>query len=295
MKSIIDTQGARATTFEETLRAADLNWEPLEDGIKGIETGVEMPRMKILYRSDTKQPLGVVGEGYEPSNPATFLKQQYELAQSLGGSVTRAGFTSFPKARAFSFVKLEDWTLPKSLIKKGDVMSIYLYSTDGWSGDAIKSRLYIERLACLNGAVSRQVAGDFWNSHAKGMAERNPLRVEEYKKSIKATTDVMKDQFVRLLGTKMTPLEMEAFLENLLPGESTRTENRRKELLALFFKPETGNLGQTRWDAYNAVTEYVTHVRSSREGEHTVVEASRFFNVTEKDTLRSEAMKLLLN
>lgn len=61
------------------------------------------------------------------------------------------------------------------------------------------------------------------------------------------------------------------------------------------FKTGEGNEGKTRWDAYNAVTEYVTHYRTYRETEATSVEVNRFVGVLETDTMSRTALNLLLN
>jgi hypothetical protein len=295
MKSIMELQGVEATTFDKTLEVAGLKWEPLVDEVSGFATHIVMPRKKLLYRSDNKKALGVVGEDYEPSQPAAFLKTQFELAEAVGGEVARAGFCE-TRSRAFAFVKLgSEWKLPKSALRRGDPMQVYLYSTDGWDGGTpSRSRLYVERLVCSNGMVSREISADFWLSHKEGKAARELPRWEEFKKGVKVTVEDLKKQFVQLADQRMNEVEMKAFLAKLLPGDSSRVEHRRDDLLKLFSKKETGNLGQTRWDAYNAVTEYVTHERTYRKGMATV-EENRFFGVLETDTMRAQAMRILLN
>jgi hypothetical protein len=295
--SIIESQGVKALpTLEATLEAASLNWNVLTDDVAGVGSGIVMPRTKLLYRSDTRKALGVVGVDYEPSDPRTFLKRQFEMASAMGGEVAQAGFCDL-KSRAFCFVRLgEEWKLPKSALKKGDTVQSYLYSTDGWDGGTpSRSRLYVERLTCLNGMVSSEVQSNYWVSHGKGKEEREQVRWEDFQEGVKTQVDGIKTQFIALADQRMSEFEMMAFLENLLPGESTRTENRREALLALFSKKDSGNLGQSRWDAYNAVTEYITHERGHKEMATSSAEENRFFSVLEKDTLRAQAMKLLLN
>jgi hypothetical protein len=298
MKSIIQSQGAKALpTLEATLEAAGLNWKVLTDDVAGVGSGIVMPRTKLLYRSDTRRALGVVGIDYEPSDPHTFLSRQFEMAAAMGGSVAQAGFCEV-KSKAFCFVRLgEEWKLPKSSLKKGDPVQTYLYSTDGWDGGTpSRSRLYVERLRCLNGMTSTEVHSHYWVSHGKGKETRELPRWEEFQEGVTVQIKGIQAQFIALADATMTEFEMLAFLENLLPGESTRTENRRAALFKLFSKEETGNLGQTRWDAYNAVTEYVTHERGHKEmGATSSAEENRFYSVLEKDTLRAQAMKLLLN
>src|SRR5438105_4312316 len=67
--SVIESKGARATTLAETLKNADLAFEVREDKVRGETSGLIMPRKKMLYRSDTNEALGIVGEDYCATAP----------------------------------------------------------------------------------------------------------------------------------------------------------------------------------------------------------------------------------
>lgn len=71
----------------------------------------------------------------------------------------------------------------------------------------------------------------------------------------------------RLIEKEVTSSYVEGFLEALIPSsaeeESTRTLNRRAEIENLF-RNGAGNHGKTRWDLFNAVTEYVDHYQGGR-------------------------------
>ena len=85
----------------------------------------------------------------------------------------------------------------------------------------------------------------------------------------------MEIQFNKMLEAEMTKLEAEKFIEKLIPardedGEiklSKVLENQRADILNLFSNgigiKGTDNVN-TRWAAYNAVTEYVDHHRATR-------------------------------
>jgi hypothetical protein len=66
---------------------------------------------------------------------------------------------------------------------------------------------------------------------------------------------------------------VEGFIGTLMPAEkkddgsvAKRTESRRTLLTDLFSNGQ-GNNGRTKWDLYNAVTEYVDHHSAGRIGE----------------------------
>jgi len=290
--TIINTQGVQATNFTDTLKAASLDWEPLSDGVSGTDTAIVMPRRKLLYRSDDHQALGIVGKEYAPSNPREFLQTQYEFAEFIKGEVIRAGFIP-DRSRAFAFIRLkEDLKLPREIRAKGDPTSVYIYSTDGWDGGTPRrSRLYLERLVCANGMTSKEIKPDLWVSHTKGSAERYDKQWKTFLAEVCTNVETIRNQFITLAQARMSEADAKAFLEKLMPGESTITSKRREVVLNLF-KTGVGNEGTSRWDAFNAVTEYVTHHRSYR-GEEGAETTNRFLGVLETDTLRNQAMALL--
>jgi hypothetical protein len=65
-----------------------------------------------------------------------------------------------------------------------------------------------------------------------------------------------------LAEQQVTHSYVEGFVNALMPATkdevSTRTENRRNQITNLFQNGK-GNNGETKWDLFNAVTEYVDH------------------------------------
>jgi hypothetical protein len=82
-----------------------------------------------------------------------------------------------------------------------------------------------------------------------------------------------------LAEQQVTKTYVEGFVNALMPATkeevSTRTENRRNQITSLF-STGRGNNGETKWDLFNAVTEYVDHHSNGR--------------VTESRMDRSEAL-----
>ena len=291
--SVLSTMGVEASQFEDTLKAGDLDWSPLADKVAGLDTGVEMPRKTLLYRSDTKAPLGIVGDHYSATTPREFLRSQYEFAEFVKGRVARAGFIG-DRSRAFALIEIEKINLPREIRQKGDPVSVFIYSTDGWDGGTPqKSRLYLERLSCANGMTSRVISSSLWNSHTKDREERYERKWKVFLNEVQKTAGEIREEFITLAKTRMTGEQMQDFLKTLLPGESTLTEKKRGSMLNLFSAGE-GNEGASRWDALNAVTEYVTHHRTYRDTDVSDRAVNRFLGVLETDTLRDRAMELLL-
>jgi hypothetical protein len=292
LQSVIESVGAAAGAFTATLERSRLNFKVVEEDVMS-SSGVKLPRMKMLLRDDDKTPLGVVGRNYSPTDPVEFLQSQFELAEQIGGKVTRAGFIP-DRNRAFAFIRTEqDIVLPRNLRKAGDPVGVYVYSIDGWDGGTPrKSRLYLERLVCANGMVSRQLQSSLWVSHTKNRQTRYEARAKDFIATTKTAIGEFTDRFVALAKQRMDQDALNAFLAQLFPGEGQRVEDRRQKVAELF-RSGAGNEGRTRYDAFNAVTQYVTHDRDYRATDRTEVNVNRFLGVVEKNRINGQALELL--
>lgn len=294
LHSIIETVGVEATTdIKQTSREADLDWEVLEAPVV-LPNGDTFPRKKLLLRSDNGAPLGIVGENYTPSTPRQFLERQYELAGELGGKVVRAGF--LPRSsRVFSVISFkEDLRIKSPDAKVGDVIRAFVYTTDGWDGATpIQSRLYLERLVCLNGMTSQKLHSSIWVSHTRNVSLRWDYRVEEFKRKVQEGITFLSDRLNRLAETPMTVDEARGFFDALLPGDHPHRKKVRENLLNLF-QNGIGNQGRTRYDALNAITEYETHHLRFRVPP-AQLEEHRFLRVLGDNPLRERAYDALLN
>jgi len=112
-----------------------------------------------------------------------------------------------------------------------------------------------------------------------------------------------------LAEQQVTKTYAQGFVNALIPSAkdevATRTENRRGAITNLFYNGR-GNNGETKWDLYNAVTEYVDHHSSGRvtgtrlersEAMADIESESRFERsiLGSGATLKQKAMDLLLN
>ena len=289
--SVLNTHGISALPdFDATLKAADLDWEVRDEAVGGMDSGIEFPDVKMLTRSDNQTPLGIVGKDYAASDPRAFLHTQFEFAEFIGGSVHRAGFIA-PASKAFAFIKVAEF----DVTKVGDPCAAFIYSTDGWDGGTPRqSRLYIERLICSNGQKSKKIVASLWSAHTKNSEETYSKKWKKFLNELTTSVAAIRSDYVTLADTKMSAAQFEEFSLKLMPGESTLSTNRRGQLAELF-STGVGNAGATRWDAYNAVTEFVTHHRSYRETRNVSAETNRFLGVMETDTLNDKALAMLVS
>lgn len=101
----VDVTGCK--TPAETLQKAGMNWSAASaDGIYAQlpdGTVIKDPGMRMVYRSDTRQPLSIMSTSYEPTQPVTLIEQFFEFAEAgdlriVAAGALRGGRTMFAVA-----------------------------------------------------------------------------------------------------------------------------------------------------------------------------------------------------
>lgn len=231
--------------------------------------GLALPSKKGLVgiaSNGVRLPLAVVGEDYGVLKSQTM----YEILDGVygGQAVVDAAGTLRDGAREWCLVKREAWSA-----KQGDTVLTYdlwLNRHDG-SGCFELHRTNV-RVVCANTWKLAVQGGNrvFGVRHTKNVSQGidSALRILGYVDSHEAQ---QREMVRRLASTPMRHEHAEKVFSTLVgitEGEkpTTRAKNQLDEITRLF-SAGAGNEGQTRWDAFNAVTEFVDHSRSSRVSE----------------------------
>lgn len=259
--------------------------------------GLALPGQKGLVGVTSKGvqvPLSVVGEGYGVLKSETM----YKILEGVygGQAVVDAAGTLRNGQREWVLVKREAWSA-----QKGDSVLTYdlwLNRHDG-SGCFELHRTNV-RVVCANTWKLAVSGGNrvFGVRHTKNIDAgiQAALEVVDYVDTFQSKQVYAIKQ---MAATQMSTSEASRAF-NLILGiqdgvkPSTRLENQATEINRLFTSG-IGNLGKTRWDAFNAVTEYVDHGRSSRvTGERDEKEV-KFESVLmgSGDALKAKAFDLL--
>jgi phage/plasmid-like protein (TIGR03299 family) len=213
-----------------------------------------------------------------------------------GQAVVDAAGTLRNGAREWCLVKRSAWS-----VKKGDTVLTYdlwLNRHDG-SGCFELHRTNI-RVVCANTWKMAVSGGNrvFGVRHTRNVEQgvQSALQVLGY---VEAQEQEHREKAQRMAAAYMSPKQAsDAFNELLGIREgvesSTRAENQAAELNRLFITG-AGNQGLTRWDAFNAVTEYVDHGRSTRVADGRSGAEVRFESVLmgSGDAMKAKAFDLL--
>jgi phage/plasmid-like protein (TIGR03299 family) len=259
--------------------------------------GLVLPNQKGLVGITAKGvqvPLSVVGEGYGVLKSETMYRILDGVYQGRG--VVDAAGTLRNGSREWVLVKREAWAA-----KAGDTVLTYdlwLNRHDG-SGCFELHRTNV-RVVCANTWKLAVSGGNrvFGVRHTRNVGQgiQAALEVLGY---VEEAEVKQRRAAQRMAEASFSATEAARAFNALLGIKegaeiSTRTQNQARELNRLF-AGGTGNLGKTRWDAFNAVTEYVDHARSSRVSEGRSEGEVRFESVLmgSGDALKARAFDLL--
>ncbi len=260
-------------TSADALEAAHLSWRVRRDPV--FCGGKEVPGYKAIAREDSGDVLSIMKDSYhviQNSDAFEFFdsvvgegQAVYDTAGALHG-----GRSVWIMAR-----------LPKALFIEGDEIERNILLVTSHDGSSTLKMMHVTtRVVCQN--TLTVALGEAQNSVSILHRGNYKDRVAEAQRALKVSYGYF-DHLGTLIGqlakAPFARSDMQAFTEKLLPipeGEKApRTEKARGEICDLF-RRGTGNSGRTKWDALNAVTEYVDHKRTYGKTKDGGKEETRF-------------------
>jgi len=257
-----------AVTWDEAIEKAGLNFEvAMKDVfIQRTDGGYhKVPGRFACTRRDTGQVFGVFGRGYNPLSGQEFgqfpasLVANHEAVFHSGGSLNGG-------ARRWLYLQL-----PSTLqVSNTDVLDRGILVTDSFDGSSsLGVRFMTVRQRCCN-TIQGIVGGRNSGFQFRGKHTVNLMgRVNEAREILgleEAYSQMLQLGIDRLAQESMDKAQLEEFLVNLFGEQENpqdigvRIRNQMDRVGDLFYNG-MGNRGETRWDALNAVTEFVDHHR----------------------------------
>lgn len=302
--SWISTKENEGLTAREVLAQANLLWTvektPLETQAIGPEgvTTLEVPNKVGITRFDPQgnplDVLGVVGSGYVPFQNADMISLLDGLVDGAGASFEAAGHY---KGHTNTFVAMR---LPEGFTVGDDQTDVYLFASNAHDGSgAFRVAVTGMRLLCTNMIRGIHSSADYSISlrHTKNF----DVKVEQVRAVLNLQvkkTEEMRDFAAALFAEPMSKSEFVSFTETLLPIHDEMTErvmtkrlDEREALLDVFTGPTVSNIANTRWAAWNAVSEFDQWVRPVRGADRAQRHLEKFDTL---DRLTERATGLLL-
>jgi len=253
----------RQLTAEEAIKEARLDWEVEQVPVyhQAGDEMLEVPDQYCVRRTDNNRVMSVMSKRYQMiQNHETFSfadeiigsgRAVWDTAGSIAGG--RVVFMQVElEGRLFLKSNPDDQTVKKVL---------FINSHDG--SKALMGMITPVRVVCqntLNAALGSK-SNQFKIYHRKNFQSKK----DEAAKILglaSAFYDDLQTVMDTLAEQQVSKTYVEGFVNSLMPATkdevSTRTENRRNQITSLF-STGRGNNGETKWDLFNAVTEYVDH------------------------------------
>lgn len=272
----LGTVVAGLLTAKEAIDAAHLNWNVDFRPILVAGKLIDQKEYQATVRCDTLETLGIVKGRYE-------IIQNQECFDFLD-SLVADGELKYETAGALRGGK-QVWMMAKyngEIDINSDKHRMWLLLVTSHDGSKCLECCWVtERVVCAN-TLSIALKGKSNSVKIRHSAAWESKR-SEAQRILGLTQDYFGEMRQALSGLNEQPMtqdDMQAFSKLLFPAKDessvpTRTQNIRSEVSDLFSKGQ-GNLGQSRWDALNAVTDYVDHNSTIRGENSTRLESSLF-------------------
>lgn len=273
-------------------------------------TLIAFPDQKVLYRSDTKEPLSVVGGRYQVVQPRTVLEFYRDLTEISGFELETAGVLKAGK---------KFWALARSgresVLKGNDVVKGYILLATSCDGTlATTATPTTVRVVCnntlsiaLDGAVGAVKVPHSTAFDAEAVKKQLGIAVSGwdsfmYRMKHLSERKVKSRESMNYLLKVLSPTD--AGLQAKSPARSRQADiqgmaNERalKKVLEMFEGKgrgaELGAAKGTAWGLLCAVTEYIDHERRARSQEYRLDSAWFGQGATVKQRALDAALQLV--
>lgn len=256
----IDRAGMGWTTRLEPIYTADSS---------GAPWGIPQAVGQAVVRSDTGKTLGVVGDRYDCLQNREKFEFFQPFLDTKEMSIETAG-----SLRGGA----EVWVLGKLLVDaadvgNGDTLAPYFMLASSHDGSLA---------TCLGWFFVRTVCKNTWrmnfsDKRAKYLKVKHTRNQRKALEIVRETIDCASrefvanaDQFRKLRECKISHSDLKQYVKMVfeMPEAetdlSTRSKNKLEEIIQLCVSG-AGNTGETVWDGFNGVTDYLSHVASRND------------------------------
>jgi len=262
------------TSLDAWRVAAGMDWK-IKRGIVRYNTSfdgdqLELPEQHVLFRSDTKAPLGVVSKRYQVVQPGDVVEFFRDIARAGGLELSAAG-TIYDGKRFWATAKIGE-AAPTSV---ADTIGGYiLISTSADGSLATEVRRTTVRTVCKN--TLAMAMGDKASVRVTHRSTFDPDQVKDFMGLNTAAWDAFRHNVVRLANVPLLEEEAVVITANVLGGaEKVRETAGFKKVLSLFSGEGMGaqmdGVMGTRWGLLNAFTEYADHHARARSDQNRFV------------------------
>jgi phage/plasmid-like protein (TIGR03299 family) len=262
------------TSLDAWRVAAGMDWK-IKRGIVRYNTEfgggqMELPEQHVLFRSDSKAPLGVVSKRYQVVQPGEVIEFFRDIARAGGLELSAAG-TIYGGKRFWATAKIGE-AAPTSVADK--IGGYILISTSADGSLATEVRRTTVRTVCKN--TLQMARGDQASVRVTHRSTFDPDQVKDFMGLNTAAWDAFRFNVVKLANIELVEEEAADITANVFGNsEKVRETAGFKKVLSLFNGAGMGaqmdGVMGTRWGLLNAFTEYADHHARARSDENRFV------------------------
>ena len=279
------SHGTATKTFEEAVAA--INYGVSKETVYDAD-GKALPReYRGMFNTKTREAIGVVGHGFTFYQPSESLEIMQAAVSTVSGAKWRSVISTHGGAHLCAFAELpEQMKAPN----RGDLIGMNFFMRDWFNGTG-RNVWGINAIVrtCTNGAIGTRCLFSIGGKHTPNLKSKVEAVRLELAMKIQDEVEKFRGFVYKLDNASMDRAEMNDFSLRLFGVDSeealndddiTSTQLRNKvETVRVLFDRGTGNIGKSRWDAYNAVTEFTDWHSTFRSTQSANAEENRFLSL----------------
>ena len=264
-----------------TFPSSGLDWSVEKNPLVSLLEGkypLPIKSHMAVHRTDTNQPLGIVGSGYEPIQNGQMWEATQRSLEGVNHEIVGAGFTH-GGSRTFLQVRVQDEDFR---VRGDEFVNLLTFYTSHDGSSAFECFDTSVRIVCQNTlqAARKSKGGAF---KLKVRHTRNAsIYFENMMQHLERIFEIRRDVAIKLSSLAAKPMTREQMVawatsfysrQNKLTGQAV---SKAGETVRLAFTGR-GNRGQTAYDLLNGVTEMLTHgQRDSKRSSEDIFKSSEF-------------------
>jgi phage/plasmid-like protein (TIGR03299 family) len=263
-------------SIDEWKIAAGMDWTACRSRVRFGEGDNQriFDEHHVIFRSDTKKPLGVVGQKFQLVQPGEVLEFFRDLTNGNGYELNTAG-TLFDGRRFWALARVTD----DAVVIGNDRVKSHLLLCTAIDGSMKTTAKYVaERVVCKNTLTIALKE----NTQSFSMSHRTTFDPLEMKKQLGVVTGSFREFMLetrRLASKPITTQEAEQFIgealveNNVVSAKEVTNTTAFKKIRELFVDgtamgAELEGVDGTLWGLVNGITEYVDHHAKSKTPSH---------------------------
>lgn len=260
----LGTELANPPTIEEGIRAAGLDWQVGTLPLVTVPDGRSVDH-RATYRMSDGKIFGVVGPAYTPLQNADAFRWFQPLIDAGEVALHTAG-ALHEGAKVWVLAKINK---PPLEIADGDTIERFVLLSHSHDGtQAVRAGFTPIRVVCANTLRMAHNANSDENKLVKLLHTKNVTTaldaLRDTMRVANSRFEATAEQYRKLAGFKVSYTDLRRYVKTVLGIEKEdeyklpgMTMNKLRKIMMLT-KHGHGNKGETLWDGYNGVTEYLS-------------------------------------